>query len=140
MNQVFQKTRELGEALKQSEEYAAMKQLEQRATQNPQAAFTMGKYLEAKNQVEELLVTQSPDTELLRKISDEMDAYQEQLQTIDDIVNLTQARQNFSNLIEQVNQVLRFIVTGEMAQEDDEGSGCGGSCHTCGGCGHNRLH
>ena len=139
MNQVFLKTRELGEALKQSEEYLAMKQCEERAMQNAQAAFTMGKYIESKNQVQELLITQNPDTELLRRISDEMDAYQEQLQAIDDITTLTQARQTFSDLIEQVNQVLRFIVTGEMADED-ENSGCGGSCSTCGGCGHNHLH
>ena len=60
-----------------------------------------------------------------------MDQLQEQLHAIEDIAALTQARQAFSDLIDQVNQVLRFIVTGQI-QPDQES--CSGSCSSCGGC------
>jgi len=50
---------------------------------------------------------------------------------MDDIVALTEARGEFTGLINQVNQVLQFIVTGRM---DDPEGGCSGSCATCGGC------
>ena len=39
---------------------------------------------------------------------------------IDDIIQLNQAREGFTNLINQVNSVLRFIVTGEMDAEEAE--------------------
>ncbi len=39
---------------------------------------------------------------------------------MDDIVELTQARSEFTGLINQVNQVLQFIVTGRM--EEPEGA------------------
>ena len=42
---------------------------------------------------------------------------------------MTQARSEFTGLINQVNQVLQFIVTGRMEEES-----CGGDCSSCGGC------
>ena len=43
-------------------------------------------------------------------------------------------------IVDQVNQVLRFIVTGETAEGDtEEEGGCGGSCASCGG-GCHHLH
>lgn len=131
MNTVFVKTRELGEALLESDEYKTMKDAEDKAMQNRQAAQTMGEYLEKKRQVEAMLVGEQPDTLSLKRLSDEMDQLQEKLQNIDDIVALTKARQGFSALIDQVNQVLRFIVTGEMGEEEE--GGCSGSCSSCGG-------
>lgn len=137
MNMVFQKTRELGEALLQSDEYKAMKQVEERAMGNAEAALTMGKYMEVKQQIEEMLMTEDPDPELLRNLSQQMDELQEHLQMIADIQELTDARENFSGLINQVNKVLKFIITGEMDDPDEEG-GCGGGCASCGGCGHSH--
>ena len=135
MDMVFQKTRELGEALVESEIYKHMKEVEDRAMQNTEAAETMGKYMEKRNQLQEMLTQENPDPAVMKALSDEMDEYQERLQMIDDIVQLTEARNNFTNLINQVNQVLQFIVTGSV---DDNSSNCTGSCATCGGgCGLN---
>lgn len=140
MNMVFQKTRELGEALLQSEEYLKMKQVEDRAMKNSEAAETMGKYIETKQQLEQMLMDDEPDPEALRALSQQMDGHQEHLQMIDDIQALTEARENFSELIEQVNKVLKFIITGQM-DDPDADDGCGGNCSGCGGsCGHNHLN
>ena len=132
MDMVFQKTRELGQALTESEIYKKMKEAEDRAMQNQEAAETMTKYLEKRTQIQEILTQENPDPAVMKALSDEMDALQERLQMIDDIAQLTEARNNFSNLIAQVNQVLQFIVTGTM----DEESGCTGSCSSCGGSCH----
>jgi len=132
MDMVFQKTRELGQALTESEIYKKMKEAEDRAMQNQEAAETMTKYLEKRTQIQEILTQENPDPAVMKSLSDEMDALQERLQMIDDIAQLTEARNNFSNLIAQVNQVLQFIVTGSI---DDE-SGCTGSCSSCGGSCH----
>ena len=130
MDVIFQKTRELGQALMESEAYLNMKAAEDRAMANEEAARTMGEYLEKRQQLQALMQSENPDPGALKRISDEMDAAQERLQMIDDIAALTEARNEFNALIGQINQVLQFIVTGEMEQP----SGCSGSCATCSGC------
>ena len=130
MDAIFQKTRELGEALMQSEAYLKMKAAEDRAMQNGEAARAMGEYLEKRQQLQSMMQSENPDPGALKRISDEMDEAQERLQMMDDIVALTEARNEFNALIGQVNQVLQFIVTGNM----EPSSGCTGSCATCPGC------
>lgn len=136
MNQVFLKTRELGDAIMQSEEYKAMKVAEDRAMANADAAAAMSQYVEARQRIEALLEKDNPEPEALKKLSAEMDETQQRLSLIDDVQALTEARESFSNLIEQVNQVLKFIITGQMTETK---SGCGGSCGSCGGCGSKDL-
>ena len=129
MDAVFQKTRELGEALLQSEAYLNMKAAEDRAMQNEEAANTMAQFLEKRNALHALMQSENPDPVAMKRVSDEMDGLQDRMQMIDDILDLTEARNNFNSLIAQINQVLQFIVTGRM----DEG-GCEGDCGSCGGC------
>ena len=131
MDEVFQKTRELGQALLECEVYANMKEAEERAMKNQEAAQLMASFLEKRTQIQQMMQEGNPDPGAMKRLSDEMDADQERLQMMDDIVALTQARGEFTGLINQVNQVLQFIVTGRM---DDPDGGCSGSCETCGGC------
>ena len=130
MDAVFQKTRELGQALRESEIYLRMKEAEDKAMQNEDAARTMGEYMEKRQQLQELMQSDNPDPGAMKRISDEMDEAHDRLELMDDIVALTEAREAFNSLIAQVNQVLQFIVTGNMEQP----SGCSGNCGSCSGC------
>ena len=130
MDQVFLKTRELGQALVESEIYKTMKAAEDKAMANTVPAETMSRYMELRGQLQEMLSQPDPDSNRMKELSDEMDATHERLQQIEDIVALTKAREDFNNLIGQVNQVLQFIVTGKL---DAPEGGCTGSCSTCGG-------
>ena len=130
MDKIFEKTRELGQALLESGVYQTMKAAEDKAMANEEAAQLMSEYIELHKQIQDLLSKPDPDPAVLKSLSDEMDGKQEKLNMIDDIDALTTARNNFNNAIAQVNKVLQFIVTGQMS--DDEG-GCTGSCASCGG-------
>ena len=131
MDTVFQKTRELGEALLQSEAYLNMKAAEDKAMANADAAQTMASFLEKRSELHQLMQSDDPDPVAMKRLSDEMDELQDRMQMIDDIVALNDARNEFNSLIGQINQVLQFIVTGNM--EEPQG-GCTGSCATCPGC------
>ena len=130
MDKVFEKTRELGQALLESEAYQRMKAAEDRAMKNQEAASAMAEYLEKRTELQSMVQTDNPDPGALKRLSEEMDGAQQRLQMMDDIVALNDARNDFNGLIAQINQVLQFIVTGKM----DEPSGCTGSCDTCPGC------
>ena len=129
MEMVFQKTRELGQALIDSEVYQNMKAAEEKAMKNQEAAQLMSDMLERRSAIQEHMQQTNPDPAVLKRLSDEMDSIQEKLQMMDDIVALTQTRGEFNAMMTQVNQVLQFIVTGRM----DDGE-CGGDCSSCGGC------
>ena len=129
MDAIFQKTRELGEALLASECYQKMKAAEDKAMRNAEAAQLMSSLLERRGEIQQMMQQPNPDPAALKRLSDEMDEIQEKLQMMDDIVELTQSRAEFTGLINQVNQVLQFIVTGHM----DDGS-CAGECSSCSGC------
>ena len=129
MDKVFEKTRELGQALLESEAWQRVKEAEDKAMRNEQAAAAMSEYLEKRTQLQAMVQGENPDPAALKRLSDEMDAAQERLRMIDDIQALNAARDEFNGLIAQVNQVLQFIVTGRM-----EESGFGGDCGSCSGC------
>ena len=129
MDMVFEKTRELGQALLESDAYKRMKAAEEKAMHNQEAAQLMSDMLERRSSIQEMMQQPNPDPAALKRLSDEMDEIQEKLQMMDDIVELTQSRGEFNGLIGQINQVLQFIVTGRM----DDGE-CGGDCSSCGGC------
>ena len=133
MNEVFEKTRGLGEAIQRSDEYLTLKAAEAKAMKNTEAADAMGKYMELRRQMELMLAQGDKDWVKIQQVSDEMQAWQEHMNMVDDIIHLNQAQKAFSTLIDEVNSVLRFIVTGEMPSEDK--GGCSGSCATCHGCG-----
>lgn len=129
MDLILAKTRELGDALLESECYQKLKAAENKAMQNAEAAQMMSDVLERRSKLQELIQQENPDPVAMKRLSDEMDEIQEKLQMMDDIVELSQARSDFNALIGQINQVLQFIVTGRM---DD--SGCSGDCSGCSGC------
>ncbi len=131
MNEVFEKARELGEALLRSDEYIHMQQVEDQAMKNETAAQLMGMYLEARNKLTEVMRQEEPDMTEAGRLSLEMESYQDKMKEIDEVQELNRAREQFSGLVNQVNQVLRFILTGEMG--DGEGD-CTGNCSSCAGC------
>jgi len=139
MNPVFAKTRELAEAIMQSEEFITMKTAEERAMKNADAAAAMAEYLEKRHEIETLLESKHPAPERLRELSEEIDLAQQKMKMVPDVVAMSEARENFSELINQVNKVLRFIITGETGEaetEEPSEGGCSGNCSSCGGCSH----
>ena len=129
MDKVFEKTRELAAALKESEAYQNMKAAEDRAMASGEAAQTMAAFIEKRGELQGMMQSENPDPMAMKRLSDELDALQDRLNMIDEVIELTQARNAFNSLIGQINQVLQFIVTGRM---DD--ASCSGDCGSCGGC------
>lgn len=127
MNEVFEKARELGEAILRSDEYITMKAIEEKAMQNEVASKAMEMYQDARRKLEEAMKQKTPNVAEMKRLSDELNAYQEKMREITEVTELTRARENFSNLVSQVNQVLKFLITGEIEDE----KGCGGGCDRC---------
>ncbi len=112
VKEVFAKTHALAHALLNSEIYREMRQAEAEAMSDAEAATAMGEYLEHKTALEELLSQDDPDAAKMSEHSSAMDEIQTRMQSIPSIARMTQARGEFSNLINQVNQIISFVITG----------------------------
>lgn len=132
MQEVMSKTRELGLAILESSIYQEMKAAEDQAMGNEQAASIMSEYLEHRTALENLMQQNNPDADLMSEESRAMEELQSQLTEIPDIVTMGEKRAAFTEMIDQVNALLKTIITGEEPAE----GGCTGSCATCAGCHH----
>ena len=130
MSKVQDCARALGEAIVASEEYQNMQLCEKAAESDPAAAEAMGRYMELHAAVNQEMGNEEPDAEKIARLGREMDEIQQTLSALPAVEEMTAARQRFSGLMDQVNKILEFIITGDV----QEGGGCSGNCGSCGGC------
>ena len=130
MSTVTECAKALGGAIGASEEYKNMQITENAAMSDPAVAEAMGRYLELKNRIDAVMSQADADPDEISRYGREMDELQQQLNAMPAVDAMTTSRQKFSELMNQVNRVLEFIITGEVAQE----GGCTGNCSSCGGC------
>ncbi len=134
MREVMQKAQELAEAILASDICSKMKDLEAKVQTDEAAASAMGKMIEKRQAVENILSSADMDPEELARASEEMEQAEQEMNGNPMICELREARKDFSTMMDNVNRILRLVITGEV-QEDDPGSGgCGGDCSRCGGC------
>ena len=126
MNKVQECARALGEAIVASEEYKAM-QLTENAAMNDQAATeAMTRFMELRTSLNDAMSQPEPDAAIIAQLGKEMDEVQQALNNMPSIDAMTTARQNFSALMNSVNKILEFMITGEVEQ-----GGCSGNCSGC---------
>ena len=130
MGKVQDCARALGEAIVASEEDQNMQLCEKAAESDPAAAEAMGRYMELHAAVNQEMGNEEPDAEKIARLGREMDELQQALNALPAVEEMTAARQRFSGLMDQVNKILEFIITGDV----QEGGGCSGNCGSCGGC------
>ena len=67
---------------------------------------------------------------MIAQYGQELDEIQKTLNAMPAVDAMTTARQHFSEMMNQVNSVLEYIITGELPQQ----GGCSGNCSGCSGC------
>ena len=129
MNKVQECARALGEAIVASEEYKAMQVTESAAMNDPAATEAMTRFMELRTSLNDAMSQPEPDAALIAQLGKEMDDVQQALNNMPSIDAMTTARQDFSAMMNSVNKILEFMITGEVEQ-----GGCSGNCSGCSGC------
>ena len=133
MKEVMQKAQELAEAILASDVYRKMKELEEEVQADPDAAEKVGRLMEKRQRVESLLTSRGMDPEELKQANAEMVQAEQEMNESGKVMALKAARKSFSTMMENVNRILRLVITGEIREDDV--SGCTGNCNGCNGCG-----
>ena len=134
MREVIQKAQELADAIVASETYKKMKALEEEMQEDEEAAAAVNNMVRKRQRVEDLLTSKGMDPEELKQANLEMAQAEREMNANAKVIQLKAARKEFSAMMDNVNRVLRLVITGEI-REDDFSGGCSGSCDGCSGCG-----
>ena len=129
----MQKAQELAESILDSEIYQKMKQQENAVRRDPEAAKALGDMIEKRNRVENILSAADMDPNELAEASREMEEAEKRMNENEMIQSLKDCRKDFQTMMDNVNKILRLVITGET-EDDTKFSGCGGNCSGCSGC------
>ena len=137
MKNVMQKTQELAEAILESELYQNMKRTESETRRDEVAASLLDDMICKRQRVEDILSSSDMDPEELKTASFEMNNAEKAMNANPQIQKLKEARKEFQVMMDNVNQLLRLVITGESDVNGRfrHGGSCGGNCEGCSGCG-----
>ena len=133
MREVMMKAQELAEAILDSEVYRKMKKLEGEVRHDPEAGKLLGDMIEKRNRVEEILSSANMDPNELAEASREMEEAEKRMNENTMIQSLKDYRKDFQTMMDNVNKILRLVITGET-EDETSGTACGGNCSGCSGC------
>lgn len=126
--EIFEKARELGEAIVASDEYKALKLAEAKQEQDEEAMKLLQEYSELRRQLGEEINKGDVSEERMNEIRTAVEEAYEKVTENDIIADYINAQRTFQVIIDQMNTILSYHITGQLP------GGCGGSCSTCGGC------
>ena len=132
MREVMMKAQALAEAICQSEIYKTMHDLEEKVTQDEAATAAIASYMEKRGNVELLLRSPEFDAEKVAAAGEELQAAEAAMNECVIVKDMRQAQEAFQEMMDNVNRILRLVITGEV---EDAAAGCTGNCASCGGCG-----
>ena len=134
MRNVMMKAQELAEAIIDSEIYRKMKQQEIDVKRDPEAAAALSDMIEKRGIVEDILSSANMDANELAEASREMEEAEKRMNENGMIKTLKEYRKDFQTMMENVNRILRLVITGEVEDESRGTIACSGDCSACGGC------
>ena len=134
MRDVMMKAQELAEAILDSKIYRKMKQQEADVKHDPEAAAALSDMIEKRGKVEDILSSANMDANELAEASREMEEAEKRMNENGMIKTLKEYRKDFQTMMDNVNRILRLVITGETEDENGGSAGCGGNCSGCSGC------
>lgn len=125
MNEIIEKTRELGELILNSEEMKNVKNAEILQENNTEAQELLKEFnMQRMNLARDMQNNKISREDAIKQNNDAFDALLEKSAVIKGYID---AKKDFDALVNQVNQILNFYITGQDPN-------CTHDCSTCGGC------
>ena len=127
MAEIFEKARELGEAIIESKEYKELKEAELRQENDEEALTLLKEYSEVRSRLASEIQKGDVSEERIAEIREELEEAYSKMTTNDAITAYINAQRTFQAIIDQMNSIISFHITGKMP------GGCSGNCSSCGG-------
>ena len=128
MAEIFEKARELGEAIIESAEYKELKKAELEQEEDAEAMALLKEYSELRTSLAQEIQKGDVSEEEMASIRERLEEAYEKVTTNDHITAYINAQRTFQSIIDQMNNIISFHITGKMP------GGCSGDCSSCGSC------
>lgn len=129
MSEILTKARELGQAIVDSEEFKALKTAEENQEKDVEAMELLKKYNEERKALAEEVGNGNVSEERLAEIRTQLSELFETVMSHPTIAAYSEAQQKFDSVVQQMNAILTYFITGEIS------TGCSGNCSGCSSCG-----
>lgn len=127
MSQIYEKARELGMMIAESNEMKHFKAMEVVFEGDPKAQEVLNHYQKRREEITKKVHEQQLSPETLKGFQEELQACMAQLVENKVVNDYLEAKSALNNLVTQVNTIMSYCIEGEQ-------SGCSGSCSSCSGC------
>ncbi|MBR5157748.1 MAG: YlbF family regulator [Clostridia bacterium] len=127
MSQIYEKARELGMMIAESNEIKHFKALETVFLGDEEAQKVLNDYQMRREEITKEMRETDMTPETLKGYQEELQACMAKLVENKVVNDYLEAKSAFNNLITQVNTIISFCVEGEQEE-------CGGNCAGCSGC------
>lgn len=128
MAEIFEKARELGEAIIESEEYKELKRAETAQENDKDAMELLKHYSEVRTALAGEIQKGDVGEERMAAIREELEEAYGKITTNDNITAYINAQRTFQAIIDQMNNIISFHITGKLP------GGCSGNCSSCSSC------
>ena len=128
MAEIFEKARELGEAIIESKEYKELKAAELAQENDEEAMALLKEYSEVRSRLAEEIQKGDVSEERIAEIREELEEAYQKMTTNDLITAYINAQRTFQAVIDQMNNILSFHITGQLP------GGVSGNCSSCNEC------
>lgn len=129
-NTIIEKAQELGTLIADSPEKLRAVAAEEKMNNNEEATALLRQYNDNRKAATEKLRGKEPTKKELEEFRNYVQAEFEKIVKNELIAEYIEASREFDNMVQQVNAVLSYFITG---QESAEG-GCSGNCSGCSSC------
>lgn len=127
MAEIFEKARELGEAIIESNEYKELKAAELAQENDEEALSLLKEYSDVRSRLAAEIQKGDVSEDRIACIREELEEAYGKMTTNDKITAYINAQRTFQAIIDQMNNIISFHITGKMP------GGCSGNCSSCGG-------
>ena len=127
MAEIFEKARELGEAIIDSKEYLELKKAEAEQENDPEAMKLLADYSALRSKLAQEIQKGDVSEERMQEVRAQLEEAYEKVTENDHITAYINAQRLFQAIIDQMNNIISYHITGKMP------GGCSGSCESCGG-------
>ncbi len=130
-NTIIEKAQELGTLIAESPEKERVSVSGDKMNNDEEATTLLRQYNENRKAATEKLRGKEPTKEELEEYRNYVQAEFEKIAANPLIAEYIEASREFDNMVQQVNAVLSYFITGQEAAE----GGCSGNCSSCSSCG-----
>lgn len=122
------KAKELGEAIQEDVRYKAFMEAQAAHDNDAELQNLLQSFTETRDALIAERQADQPDEAKCAALNETMRAFYNEVIENETMMQFMQAKQELDSLVNQVNGIINFYITGE------EPSSCGGNCGSCGGC------